>query len=206
MIRVVVGASALVLAGCAAFFFYGPGFLCIDDGRPRSPADIVVALAGPAAEDGQRVITGVELVQDRLAGILVLPLRHRALEWSWFVKHYKINDPPGDDRVIVGRREGPGDLGHYEIGGTFTEAAKTVEIMRRHRYRSAVIVSSCYHLRRARLAFDRASNGDRNLNFHFYPVDDGMFEGPEAWWLKEGAALRVADEYLKLLGGYVFYR
>jgi uncharacterized SAM-binding protein YcdF (DUF218 family) len=122
------------------------------------------------------------------------------------VRHYRIRDPIGDDRVIVGRVQDPGEAAGYGVGGTFSEAVKTVEVMRRHRYRTAVIVSSGYHMRRARLAFERARQGDAQLSFHYYPVEDENAGSPEAWWLREGYFLRVADEYIKLIGGYVFYR
>jgi uncharacterized SAM-binding protein YcdF (DUF218 family) len=206
MFRTILAGLLAIFVAAGAFFAWGPDFLCVDDGPPRIPADLVVALAGPASEDGRRVAAGVELVRGEKARILLLPLRHRALEWPWFVRHYRIREPIGDDRVIVGRVQDPGERAASGVGGTFSEAVRTVEVMRRHRYRTAVIVSSCYHMRRARLAFERARQGDAQLSFHYYPVADENAGGPEAWWLREGYFLRVADEYIKLIGGYIFYR
>jgi hypothetical protein len=206
MIRATAAAFVLAVIAAAAFFLGGPEFLRVDDGVPAEPADLAVALAGPADEDGRRIAAGVAFVRAEKARFLVLPVRHRALEWPWFVRHYRIEAPLGEDRVIVGRREGPGDPGSYDLGGTFTEAVRAVEIMRRQGFRSAIVVSSGYHIRRAKLAFERAGAGAPGIRFHFVPVEDDHPRGPLTWWRREGAVARVADEYLKLAGGYLFYR
>lgn len=206
MLRATAAALAVSLLACASFFAFGPELLRLDDGVPAEPADVAVALAGPADEDGKRIAAGAALVAAGKARFLLLPVRHRALEWPWFVRHYRIEAPLGEDRVIVGRREGPGDLGGYDLGGTFTEAVRTIEIMRRQRMRSAVVVSSDYHMRRARLAFERAGAAEAGIRLHFTPVGEGLPRGPLSWWRREGALGRVADEYLKLAGGYLFYR
>jgi uncharacterized SAM-binding protein YcdF (DUF218 family) len=164
-----------------------------------------VALAGPPDEDRERVLVAVDLLQAEEADLLLLPVRHRALEWSWFVRKYRIRTPLPEDRVIIGREENSKGRSWPDPGGTFAEARKTIEIMRRHHLQSAVVVSSGYHMRRARLAFERA-NPDPALVFYFHPVDvlDPEDSGP--WWMNGGYALRVADEYIKLAGGYLFYR
>jgi hypothetical protein len=71
---------------------YGPDILCVDDGQPRSPADIVVALAGPAAGDRQRVLAGVELVRADRARILLLPMR--TARWVALVREALQNQRP----------------------------------------------------------------------------------------------------------------
>jgi hypothetical protein len=66
-------------------------------------------------------------------------------------------------------------------------------------------VSSCYHIRRARLAFERA-NKDPGLTFDFHAIDIEGVGSNGPWWLDGGYTLKVADEYLKLVGGYLFYK
>jgi uncharacterized SAM-binding protein YcdF (DUF218 family) len=193
------------MGGIVAFFIWGNDFLCIEPGLPAQRVDVAVALAGPLDEDRERVLVAVDLLQAEEADFLLLPVRHRALEWSWFVRKYRIRTPLPEDRVIIGREENSKGRSWPDPGGTFAEARKTIEIMRRHNLSSAVVVSSGYHMRRARLAFERA-NPDLDLVFYFHPVDvlDPEDSGP--WWMNGGYALRVADEYVKLAGGYLFYR
>ena len=203
--RLAVGITAVLMGGIVAFFIWGNDFLCIEQGLPAQRVDVAVALAGPPDEDRERVLGAVDLLQAEEADLLLLPVRHRALEWSWFVRKYRIRTPLPEDRVIIGREENSKGRSWPDPGGTFAEARKTIEIMRRHHLQSAVVVSSGYHMRRARLAFERA-NPDPALVFYFHPVDvlDPEDSGP--WWMNGGYALRVADEYIKLAGGYLFYR
>ena len=203
--RLAVGITAVLIAGLIAFFIWGNDFLNIEPGLPMQRVDVAVVLAGPPEEDRERVLVAADLVQAEEAGILLLPVRHRALEWPWFVRKYRIRIPLPEDRVIIGRDEGPRNSPRLDLGGTFAEAKKTIEIMRQRDLRSAVVVSSGYHMRRARLAFERASH-DSSLVFYFHPVDvlDPDDSGP--WWMNGGYALKVADEYVKLAAGYLFYR
>ena len=203
--RIAWGVAAIVLAGAVAFCTWGDEFLRIEPNLPVEQTDAVVVLAGGPYEDRERVLVAVDLVQaGGEAGVLVLPLRHRALEWPWFVRKYRIRGYLPEERVVIGREEGPRVASRSSPGGTYAEARKTIEIMEQLGLRSAVIVSSSYHMRRARLAFERA-NHNPELVFHFHPVD--AFDADEdPWWLNGGYVLRVADEYVKLFAGYLFYR
>jgi len=202
--RLAVGITVVLTGVTVAFFIWGNDFLCSEPGLPAQRVDVAVVLAGPPDEDRERVLVAVDLVQAEEAGLLLLPVRHRALEWPWFVRKYRIRTPVPEDRVIIGREENSKSRSWLDPGGTFAEARKTIEIMRQHNLHSAVVVSSGYHMRRARLAFERASP-DPGLVFYFHPVDvlDPEDSGP--WWMNGGYALRVADEYIKLAGGYLFY-
>jgi uncharacterized SAM-binding protein YcdF (DUF218 family) len=203
--RLAVGITAIGVGGMVAFFLWGNDFLCIEPGLPAQRVDVAVVLAGPPDEDRERVLVAVDLVQTEEAGLLLLPVRHRALGWPWFVRKYRIRSPVPEERVIIGREETSKSRSWRDPGGTFAEAKKTIEIMRQHDLRSAVVVSSGYHTRRAALAFKRA-NPDPSLVFYFHPVDVHDPEDSGPWWMNGGYALRVADEYIKLVGGYFFYR
>jgi len=202
--RLAVGITVVLTGVIVGFFIWGNDFLCTEPGLPAQRVDVAVVLGGPPDEDRERVLGAVDLVQAEEAGLLLLPVRHRALEWPWFVRKYRIRTPVPEDRVIIGREENSKSRSWLDPGGTFAEARKTIEIMRQHNLHSAVVVSSGYHMRRARLAFERASP-DPGLVFYFHPVDvlDPEDSGP--WWMNGGYALRVADEYIKLAGGYLFY-
>lgn len=195
----------MLAAGVAAFLIWGHDFLCFSEEHPLQPMDLVVALAGPPDEDRERILSAVDLITADQAPTLLLPLRHRALEWPWFVRQYRIKAPLSEDRVIVGHMESAKSGSGMDLGGTFAEAKQTLEIMRQNRLQSAIIVSSCYHMRRARLAFERA-NQNPALVFYFHPVDVGDPDDSGPWWLKDGYGVRVVDEYIKLLAGYLFYR
>jgi hypothetical protein len=203
--RAVLGMLVLLLGAAAAFLGWGREALCNQDLFLQEPFELVVVLAGPLDEDGRRVAAGVELVRNSENRFLLLPLRHRALTWPWFVRHYRIEPPLPEARVILGR---PEDLKRPEaadLGGTFAEARKTMAVMQERGFRSAVVVTSGYHVRRARLAFERAGT-DPGLAFQFHAVDAAEDETGVFWWFNGRSVVRVADEYLKLAAGYLFYK
>jgi uncharacterized SAM-binding protein YcdF (DUF218 family) len=195
----------LALAGLAGFLLWGNEFLSMEPGQLVEKADLAVVLAGAPPEDRERVLVAVDLVQAEEARMLLLPVRHRALEWAWFVRKYRIKAHLPEDRVLIGREDSPRSPSWLDLGGTFAEARKTLEIMREHDLHSAIIVSSSYHMRRARLAFERA-NQDPALVFYFHPVDYRDPEDSDPWWWDGAYVMKVADEYVKLLAGYFFYR
>jgi uncharacterized SAM-binding protein YcdF (DUF218 family) len=205
MYRWLVGSVGLVLAGLVGFLAWGNDFLSMEPGQIGDKADLAVVLAGAPPEDRERLLVAVDLVQAEEARMLLLPVRHRAIDWPWFVRRYRIKAHLPEDRVLIGREEGSKPESWPDLGGTFAEARKTLEIMRHHRFSSAIIVSSNYHMRRARLAFERA-NQDPSLVFYFHPVDYRDPEDADPWWWDSVYVMKVMDEYVKLLAGYLFYR
>lgn len=205
MLRWIIGGIGAAAVGVIGFLVWGNDFLSMEPGPLGGQADVVVVLAGAPQEDRERVLVAVDLVQAEEARMLLLPVRHRALEWPWFSRRYRIKAHLAEDRVLIGHEDGPRPETWPDLGGTFAEARKTLEIMRLHNWRSAIIVSSTYHMRRTRLAFERA-NQDPTLVFYFHPVDYRDPENSDPWWWDGAYVIKVADEYVKLLAGYLFYR
>jgi len=205
MYRWALGGIGVAVVGLASFLVWGNDFLGTETGLLSEKADLAVVLAGAPPEDRERVLVAVDLVQADEARILLLPVRHRAIDWPWFVRRYRIKAHLSEDRVLIGREDGSKPESWPDLGGTFAEARKTLEIMRQHHFSSAIIVSSNYHMRRARLAFERA-NQDPSLVFYFHPVDYRDPEDSDPWWWDGAYVTKVLDEYVKLLAGYLFYR
>jgi len=205
MYRWALGGIGVAVVGLVSFLVWGNDFLGMEPGLLSEKADLAVVLAGAPPEDRERVLVAVDLVQADEARLLLLPVRHRAIDWPWFVRRYRIKAHLSEDRVLIGREEGSKPESWPDLGGTFAEARKTLEIMRQHHFSSAIIVSSNYHMRRARLAFERA-NQDPSLVFYFHPVDYRDPEDSDPWWWDGAYVTKVLDEYVKLLAGYLFYR
>lgn len=200
--------SGLGLIGVLAFLGLvvlfsdtGQGFLQGDPVPRLETADAVVVLAGRLPEDRLRLERGMQLVRQDTARFLILPMRDPGLDWPKLLRLHDLPYEIPPQQVIIGRpEEGRMRMVAY-CGGTFAEAVKTVQIMHAQALRSAVIVSSDYHMRRVRLAFSEA-DPEGTLAFSYLPVDTRSATGLLAR-LRSRAALCV--EYSKLIAAYCMY-
>jgi uncharacterized SAM-binding protein YcdF (DUF218 family) len=94
-------------------------------------------------------------------------------------------------------------LPHMPAYTTGEEALETLKIMRERSFRSAIIVTSWYHLRRASLTFGRVFDGDR-IKLMFHPCGHTPFDY-KTWWRSYIGRKAVAIEYLGLATYWVRY-
>ena len=121
----------------AALFVWPPG-------RPAGHADAAVVLSGGR---GPRLARGIELVRRGVAPVLVV-----SDGWSptW----------PEANRLCAGRRAPVRVVCfHPEPYSTRGEAEAFARLAARREWRSVVVVSSRYHLVRARMLFERCYDG-----------------------------------------------
>ena len=90
------------------------------------------------------------------------------------------------------------------LGGTYMDAKDTIQMMLGNGLRTAVIISSDYHMRRARLAFE-CVRGDLPLQFYYKPVYND-FTRSSPWWSDRQLISKVLLEYKKLIGAFFLYR
>lgn len=137
----------------------------------HSPADAVIVLAGRPDEDRQRLMEGVRLVEEGYGRYLILPMRDSALNWEALQKLYGVGRNIPGERVLIGRPEHMDSAVLKYCGGTFVEAALTMGLMQAKSLKSAVVVSSRYHIPRVRLAFQKLNSKNR-LAFSYQPVGE----------------------------------
>jgi uncharacterized SAM-binding protein YcdF (DUF218 family) len=182
------------------FLLEGEKFLCIQNDEPSVNTDAVVILAGAPREDIKRVKEGIDLFRRGKVKYIIFPSRHKVFTWSWVSKNYRISAKIPEYKVIIGT-EYPQITSNY--GGTYTEALKTVAIMQKHQLGSAIIVSSCYHMRRTKMAFD-SCRIDGRPTFYYHPVKN-FDESNRVWWTDINYFHKVLDEYKKLIAAYFIY-
>lgn len=193
----------LFIAVAAVFAWQGERFLAGTNDSECEKPQVVVVLAGSTHEDPGRVKEGAAVFREKGADYLMFPLRHPRINWSWLVKKYRIKTKVPKEKVLIGRASVKDQKITQELGGTFTEAEMTIRIMEERNIKSALVVTSGYHVRRAGLAFERALKG-RVLTFCFHGVERPAGIGP--WWLDRDYLFRVLGEYKKLIGSYFLYR
>ena len=193
----------LVLCSVLLFLIEGEAFLCVESDNGGINADAIVVLAGAAGEDNLRVAEGNALYRKGRGRFVILPLRHPTFKWRWAIENYDLIQPVPDSKVLIGHTLPDDKQVIFDYGGTFLEALKTIQIMESHGLRSAIVISSAYHMRRVRVAFENANY--RSFQFFYHPVANSRSENG-IWWTDLGYFKHILQEYKKLIAAYFIYR
>ena len=91
-----------------------------------------------------------------------------------------------------------------ESTSTYSNAEKTIEIMESKDFDSALVVTSDYHIKRSKIAFERLNDGSKE--FHYIPATN---LAGEKWYEREDAHIHWFNEFIKVwgyrLGLYKFF-
>ena len=154
---------------------------------PLAPADAIVAISGDAS--GARVETAIALWKAHYAPILVFSGAS--------------SDPESAPSAELMKREAvragvPADAVIVEGASTTTgeNATRVAEVMRAQGLRTAILVTSPYHQRRAALLFSRAF-APAGLAFRNQPADDPQWDA-NTWWAREPSRTLTMVELAKL--------
>lgn len=122
-------------------------------GESDSPedSDVIVILGGG---DQGRVQKAADLYESGYADkVLMTPAgdRYNGEELTSIARHYGVEE----EDVIV----------DTESTSTYSNAQRTIEIMDDNNFESALIVTSDYHLKRAKLIFERLNDNEKDFNY-----------------------------------------
>ena len=171
-------------------------YLVVD--APLQPADAIVVLAGARVE---RWLEGVELYREKLAPkLLVSSGRIEAAEEAVRARGIRFPreaDLVKDAMVQLGVSASDIEIFPQSVDNTASEASMTRQIAASHNWRRLIVVTSKYHTRRTRYAFERALRGSGvQVQVHASRFDTSQ---PATWW-KHRADLRfVVSEWQKLV-------
>src|SRR5699024_10968452 len=129
-------------------------------------ADVIIVLGGG---DQGRVDKAAELYQSGYADKVIMTpvgVRFTAEELKTIGRHYGIDE---EDIII-----------EDDSGSTYTNAEESIEIMEDEGFDSALIVTNDYHIKRARLSFDRLN--DDSMTFNYI---NAMNLSDERWYERE---------------------
>lgn len=171
-------------------------FLIIDE--PLRPADAIVVLAGARVE---RWLEAAELYREGFAPALVLSsgiiesaeiqLRERGVEYP------KETDLVRNAMVQMGIPAAAITVFGEPVDNTAHEAAQAHRLARERGWRSVIVVTSKYHTRRARYAFQRELGPSGiSVQVRGSRYDDAQ---PNRWWKSRSDFRFVTWELPKLL-------
>jgi len=185
---VLVGILLSVGTGLTAFLLLG-SWLAVED--PIAKSDAIVAISG---DTGARADTAILLWKAGWAPIIVFS--GAAI------------DPASVSSAEIMRREAvkqgvPENATLVEPASTSTEenAAEVAKLMVQRKMRSAILVTSPYHQRRAAFEFSRAFDSS-GLVLRNYPARDPEWNA-FLWWRQEPLRSRTLLELVKLGAVYL---
>ena len=178
-----VGVALMIAMGIGGLVMIGHA-LAVKD--PLDKADVIVAISG---DNGPRTQTAVRLWQQGYAPLLLFSgasLDPESVSSAELMKR---------DAVRLGV---PAAAILVEPASTTTEenARLTAQLMSERGLRSAILVTSPYHQRRASIYFSRAF-GASGLEVRNHPASDPAWD-PERWWMREPARTLTLVELAKL--------
>ena len=180
----ILSATAVV---AAAGMFFAPGFLAYSTNYTK--VDAIVILLGPVFSDRER--HALDLIEKGMADYLIIPAYHKTLHLDRQTLKPLPDNP--DIKNINGKKE-PVVPEYYE--DTHLELIEAKKAMRRHGLKSAIFVSSPYHMRRIQIMVKKEF--DRQSEYYFSPTP--FEEAPlNAWDLKASDWKKVRREYVKIL-------
>lgn len=189
-----VVALLLALSAAAAFPFAGR-FLIIDE--PLQPADAILVLAGTRTV---RWLEGVDLYRAKLSSTIVISpgmveqgeveLRSRGIRYPAEA------DIVRDAMLQLGIPESAITILPGPLDNTADEASHMRELAQTRGWKSVLVVTSKYHTRRSRFAFEREFRGTGMR----IQVRGSRYDGasPNDWWKHRSDVRYVVSELQKL--------
>ncbi|MEW9671316.1 YdcF family protein [Ammoniphilus sp. 3BR4] len=166
---------AALLLSLAIFLFAGT-FLVLDE-EPKK-VDAIIILSGGS----ERLDKAMMLYQKGYADHLILS---NGLETNLEEKARK--HLPSSSIIMEDKAR-----------STLDNAIYTKEIMIHHHFRSAIVVSSDYHMKRVKYLFEKAYE-ETNVELTYISSKSGFFK-PLLWWTSKSSIRVTVNEYLKLAG------
>ncbi|MGI6285968.1 YdcF family protein [Neomoorella humiferrea] len=184
LLIITAGLSLFLLTTKSFWLPFVASWLMVGD-KDLHPADVIIVLSG---EQGERVATGVKLYQEGLAPRLLMtggPVEWNVAAADIMAEQAKFLGVPEKDIVLEKRAT-----------STYENALCSLNILKKNVWHSAIVVTSPYHLRRTRLAFNNAFRGS-GIRLSFYGAEDPWLD-PTRWWLQDRGIEVVGLEYFKL--------
>jgi uncharacterized SAM-binding protein YcdF (DUF218 family) len=187
MVRVAVAVAAVGALGAAAAAVFAPAllqaagdFLVIRDSL--EPADAVIAISGDGT--GERAAAAAALVLAGYGRWLIVSGSADGAAAAMARVAMRAGVPEG--RILVDDR----------AESTVQNARNSARLLRRHRLRRAILVTSPYHTRRAAMAF-REEFRRWGLEVRVTATEHSFFD-VDRWWTREFDRWLVTREYGKI--------
>lgn len=161
-----------------AIFSFAGRFLVIDEKPQKSEAIIVLTGGGI-----DRLERAVRLYKQNKAQYLIIS---NGTEDNYY-----------QEAILMGVAR-QSILLENQADSTTDSAVYTIDMMEKHRLKSAIVVSSNYHMRRVKQNFNKIT-ADKNITLTYCASKDKYFQ-PNKWWATGDSINMTFNEYSKLIG------
>lgn len=181
------------MAVLAAGVYCAPRFLAYSTNYTRS--DAVIVLLGP--DFNARQMHARDLIKKGMADYLIIPAYNKIYR----VDQGTMQPLTGEnEKNNVQKKSNPVSLRYYE--DTHLELIKAKQTMSLYGQKSAIFVSSPYHMRRIQIIVNKEFNSFSSLYFSPTPFEKAPLE---IWQLKASDWKKVWKEYVKILWFILYY-
>jgi uncharacterized SAM-binding protein YcdF (DUF218 family) len=188
LLGVCTGALLTLISGIVALAVIGHALSVTD---PLEKADVIVAISG---DDGPRTEMAVSLWQQGVAPLLLFSgasLDPDSVSSGELMKREAVRLGVPAEAILV-----------EPLSATTEEnARRTAALMQQRGLRTAVLVTSPYHQRRASILFSQAF-ASLGLSFLNHPANDPAWD-PDRWWMTDPPRNLTLVELAKL-GAVIF--
>jgi uncharacterized SAM-binding protein YcdF (DUF218 family) len=151
------------------------------------PSDIILVLGGD--DNGERVAEAVRLYKAGYGKKILMssgPLAWHLTGAEWMKKQAIYEGVPARAILLEDRSL-----------STVDNARFSLPILKREKVKKAILVTSPYHIRRAKKVFDKVFKST-GIQMLYYPVQKSRFN-PDDWWKRHEDTQFVVLEYISLL-------
>lgn len=183
MIKSKITVIILIIFGIATLLKEAGSFLVINENPVK--ADIIIVLSGGGIE---RLDKGVQLYRDGYAPYFMISNgQEDNLFQAALIKGVPLNSVMLENKAR----------------STLENAIYTIDIMTKHKLKSALIVSSNFHMRRVKMNFAKAVK-DKEITLWYISADDLQYQ-PSQWWATKEDRRTTFIEYVKMVGNFFGY-
>jgi uncharacterized SAM-binding protein YcdF (DUF218 family) len=168
-------------------FLYNAGKLLVVNETPRK-SDVIIVLGG---DSGERTEYSVKLYKEGYAKKIMFSGSQNEYEKSteaFTMSRQAISLGVPWYNVILDNK----------ANSTYQNALFTKELALKYGFKSAIVVTSNYHMRRSRLVYKKAFHGT-GISLTYCSAVDKEYK-PDKWWKDRYTTDIVISEYTKLIG------
>lgn len=166
-------------------YFYAGKFLVVNEKVEKS--DVIIVLSG---DRGFRMEKSAELYHKGYSQYIMISggKVYDDMTIAQLMKEHAMKLGVPEKAIII----------EDKADSTYENAVFSEELVKKLNFRSAIVVSSNYHMRRVKMLFDREYK-DTDVSLTFIAANDPIFN-QERWWNSNKSVMTVITEYIKLAG------